>query len=74
MKILIIVESPAKAQTIQKILGNDYIVKSSFGHIRNLCCKSYNSLGIDVDDNYKPKYVKIGTRSKQIKELETNDF
>ena len=41
MKILIIVESPAKAQTIQKILGNDYIVKSSFGHIRNLCCKSY---------------------------------
>ena len=71
MKILIIVESPAKAQTIQKILGNDYIVKSSFGHIRNLCCKSYNSLGIDVDDNYKPRYVKIGTRSKQIKELET---
>ena len=72
MKILIIVESPAKAQTIQKILGNDeYIVKSSFGHIRNLCCKSYNSLGIDVDDNYKPRYVKIGSRSKQINELET---
>ena len=48
MKILIIVESPAKAQTIQKILGNDeYIVKSSFRHIRNLCCKSYNNLGVD---------------------------
>ena len=71
MKILIIVESPAKAQTIQRILGNEYIVKSSFGHIRNLCCKSYNNLGIDVDDNYKPRYVKIGTRSKQIKELES---
>ena len=72
MKILIIVESPAKAQTIQKILGNDdYIVKSSFGHIRNLCCKSYNNLGVDVDDNYKPRYVKIGARSKQISELES---
>ena len=45
MKILIIVESPAKAQTIQKILGNDeYIVKSSFGHIRNLCCKWHWSI------------------------------
>ena len=72
MKILIIVESPAKAQTIQKILGKDeYIVKSSFGHIRNLCCKSHNNLGVDVDNNYKPKYVKIKTRNKQIDELQT---
>ena len=68
MKILIIVESPAKAKTIQKILSNistdkEYIVKSSFGHIRNLCCKTHNSLGVDVNNNYKPN-VKIYNASK----------
>ena len=71
MKILIIVESPAKAQTIQKILGSSYVVKSSFGHIRNLCNKSHNNLGVDVHNNYKPKYIKIATRSKQINELQS---
>ena len=74
MKILIIVESPAKAKTIQKILSNistdkEYIVKSSFGHIRNLCCKTHNSLGVDVNNNYKPNYVRISARSKQVNEL-----
>ena len=53
-KNLVIVESPAKAGTIQKFLGNDYIVKSSFGHIRDL---HDNELSIDVEDGFKPEYV-----------------
>lgn len=50
---LVIVESPAKAKTIEKILGSDYVVKSSFGHIRDLPKKG---LGIDINDNFKPDY------------------
>jgi len=51
---LVIVESPAKAKTIEKFLGKDFIVKSSFGHIRDL---SKKNLGIDVDNNYQPDYI-----------------
>lgn len=50
---LVIVESPAKAKTIEKILGKDYIVKSSFGHIRDLPKKG---LGIDIENNFEPEY------------------
>tara|TARA_B110000037_G_scaffold119830_1_gene136960 strand:+ start:404 stop:2749 length:2346 start_codon:yes stop_codon:yes gene_type:complete len=53
MSILIIVESPAKAVKIQKMLGKNYIVKSSFGHLRNL--KGKNK-GVDVKNNFQPKY------------------
>ena len=51
---LIIVESPAKAKTIQKFLGNDFIVKSSFGHIRDLQDKS---LSVDIENGFAPQYV-----------------
>jgi len=51
---LIIVESPTKARTIQKFLGKDYSVTSSFGHVRDLPKKE---LGIDVENNFEPKYV-----------------
>jgi DNA topoisomerase-1 len=51
---LVIVESPAKAKTIEKFLGKDYLVKSSFGHIRDLEKKN---LGIDIEHNYQPQYV-----------------
>ncbi|MDR0836207.1 MAG: DNA topoisomerase I, partial [Tannerella sp.] len=51
---LVIVESPAKAKTIEKFLGKDFLVKSSFGHIRDLEKKN---LGIDVQRNYEPQYV-----------------
>lgn len=51
---LIIVESPAKAKTIQKFLGKDFIVKSSFGHIRDLQDKS---LSVDIENGFKPEYV-----------------
>lgn len=52
-KNLVIVESPAKAKTIERFLGKDYIVKSSFGHIRDL---SKKQLGVDVANGFKPNY------------------
>ena len=66
MKNLVIVESPAKAKTINKILGKDFIVKASMGHVRDLPEKD---LGVDVENNFKPKYVNIKTREKVLKEL-----
>ena len=66
MKILIIVESPAKARTIQKIVGSNYIVKASFGHLRDLHSKK---LSIDVEHNYKPTYVILKGKYKKVKEL-----
>lgn len=65
-KNLVIVESPAKAGTIQKFLGNDYIVKSSFGHIRDL---HDNELSIDVKDGFKPEYVIPADKKKVVAEL-----
>ena len=53
-KNLVIVESPAKAKTIQKYLGDGFVVKSSFGHIRDLQEKS---LSIDIPGGFKPEYV-----------------
>lgn len=66
-KTLVIVESPAKSKTIQKYLGKDYIVKASFGHIRDLPEKE---LGVDVEDNFKPKYITSPTKTKIVKELQ----
>jgi len=63
---LVIVESPAKAKTINKILGKDYIVKSSMGHIRDLPVKR---LGVDVDKDFEPSYEVVKTRVKVVKEL-----
>ena len=63
---LVIVESPAKAGTIQKFLGKDYTVKSSFGHIRDL---KDNSLSIDVKDSFKPEYVVPDDKKKVVSEL-----
>jgi DNA topoisomerase-1 len=66
MKNLVIVESPAKAKTIEKFLGEGYVVKSSYGHIRDLAKKD---LGIDKDKGYKPKYVQSADKKNVIKEL-----
>ena len=63
---LVIVESPAKAGTIQKFLGNDYTVKSSFGHIRDL---KDNALSVDVNDRFKPEYVIPDDKKKVVSEL-----
>lgn len=63
---LVIVESPAKAKTIEKFLGKDYIVKSSFGHIRDL---SKKDLGINIDDEFRPVYEIPGDKKKVVDEL-----
>lgn len=65
-KNLVIVESPAKAKTIEKYLGKDYQVKSSFGHIRDLAKKD---LGIDIENGFKPNYVVDSSKKKVISEL-----
>ncbi|PMQ01537.1 MAG: DNA topoisomerase I [Dictyoglomus sp. NZ13-RE01] len=65
---LVIVESPAKAKTIEKILGKDFKVVASYGHIRDLPEKE---MGVDVDDNFKPKYKVLPGKEKVIKELKT---
>jgi len=63
---LVIVESPAKAKTIEKFLGKDFIVKSSFGHIRDL---SKKNLGIDIENNYNPDYIVSDDKKSIVKEL-----
>ncbi len=65
-KNLVIVESPAKAKTIEKFLGSDYQVMSSFGHIRDLAEKG---IGIDFEHNYKPLYVVSSDKKKVVSEL-----
>ncbi len=61
MKNLIIVESPAKAKTIEKILGKDYKVVASYGHVRDL---PKSKLGVDVDNDFEPKYI-IPTKARK---------
>jgi DNA topoisomerase-1 len=65
-KNLVIVESPAKAKTIEKFLGKDYLVKSSFGHVRDLPKKT---LSIDIEHGYLPTYEITNDKKKVIKEL-----
>ncbi|CAL1516934.1 type I DNA topoisomerase [Chitinophaga sp. MM2321] len=65
-KNLVIVESPAKAKTIEKILGKDFEVKSCFGHIRDL---EKDDMGIDITNNFKPKYVIPEDKEKVVKDL-----
>jgi DNA topoisomerase-1 len=65
-KNLLIVESPAKARTIEKILGEDFEVKSCYGHIRDL---EKGDMGIDIKDNYRPRYIVPEDKEKVVKEL-----
>ena len=65
-KNLLIVESPAKAKTIEKILGPDFTVKSSFGHIRDL---EKGNKGIDIQNNFEPHYVVSPEKIKVVREL-----
>lgn len=66
-KTLVIVESPAKAKTINKYLGQDYIVKASFGHVRDLPEKD---LGVDIANDFKPTYEVSTKSTKIVKELQ----
>ncbi len=63
---LVIVESPAKAKTIEKFLGKDFRVVSSFGHIRDL---SKKNIGIDIDNGFKPVYIIPDDKKKIVREL-----
>lgn len=65
-KNLLIVESPAKAKTIEKILGPDFEVKSCFGHIRDL---EKDDMGIDVKNNFKPRYIVPDEKKKVVNDL-----
>ena len=65
-KSLVVVESPAKAKTINKYLGKDYKVMASMGHVRDL---PKSKLGVDVDEDFEPTYEVIASRKKILKEL-----
>src|SRR5687768_15472721 len=65
-KNLLIVESPAKAKTIEKILGSDFQVKSCFGHIRDL---EKAGMGIDLENNFEPRYIVSADKEKVVKDL-----
>ncbi|MFW5986502.1 MAG: toprim domain-containing protein, partial [Halanaerobiales bacterium] len=64
--ILVIVESPAKAKTINKFLGKNYRVEASMGHVIDL---PKSQLGVDVDNNFKPKYITIRGKGKVLNRL-----
>jgi DNA topoisomerase-1 len=66
MKSLVIVESPAKAKTIEKYLGKKYTVKASMGHVVDL---PKSQFGVDINDGFKPKYINIRGKGSLIKEL-----
>src|ERR1700681_1256962 len=67
-KNLLIVESPAKAKTIERILGGDFEVKSCYGHIRDL---ERADMGIDLNNKYKPRYIVPEDKEKVVKELKS---
>lgn len=68
MKSLVIVESPAKAKTINKILGKDFGVKASIGHVKDLPKKE---IGVDVENDFTPTYIVIPGKEKIVKELKS---
>jgi DNA topoisomerase-1 len=67
-KNLLIVESPAKAKTIERILGDDFEVKSCYGHIRDL---EKEEMGIDIKNNYQPRYIVPEEKERVVRELKS---
>ncbi|WP_297672037.1 type I DNA topoisomerase [Thomasclavelia sp.] len=68
-KKIVIVESPSKSKTIEKYLGSDYIVTSSKGHVRDLATSGKEGLGVDVENQFLPKYVINKEKKDVVKEL-----
>ena len=66
-KTLVIVESPAKAKTIEKYLGPGYTVKASMGHLIDL---PKSRMAIQIDNNFEPEYITVRGRAKLLKELQ----
>ena len=67
---LVIVESPTKCETIKRYLGDEYVVKASYGHIRDLATKGKGGLGIDVDNNFAPAYIINKDKKKVVYDLQ----
>ena len=67
---LVIVESPTKCETIKRYLGDDYLVKASYGHIRDLATKGKGGLGIDVEHNFAPAYIINKDKKKVVYDLQ----
>ncbi len=65
-KSLVIIESPAKAKTINKFLGKDFQVKASVGHVKDL---PKSKLGVDIEHDFRPEYVTIKGKGKTISEI-----
>ncbi|MDL2281393.1 DNA topoisomerase I, partial [Selenomonadales bacterium OttesenSCG-928-I06] len=67
-KALVVVESPAKAKTIEKFLGKNFFVKASMGHLRDL---PKSQFGVDIENNFEPKYINIRGKGDLIKSLKS---
>ncbi|GIS85134.1 MAG: hypothetical protein CM1200mP16_14340 [Nitrospina sp.] len=67
-KSLLIVESPTKVNTLKKIVGKDFIIKASVGHLKDLPKKK---LGVDVENDFEPDYITIRGKGKILQELKT---
>src|SRR5690625_721965 len=65
-KNLVIVESPTKAKSITRMLGSNYKVKASYGHLRDL---PKSKLGVDIENNFERKYIKVSGKAKTINAL-----
>ncbi|MCK5762213.1 MAG: toprim domain-containing protein, partial [Candidatus Izimaplasma sp.] len=68
---LVIVESPSKSKTIEQYLGAEYVVLSSKGHIRDLAISGVGGLGLDIENNFAPKYVIIKEKKQVVNELKS---
>ena len=69
-KTLVVVESPAKAKTIEKYLGRNFVVRASMGHLRDL---PKSQFGIDVENDFEPKYINIRGKGDLIKNLKKDE-
>ena len=65
-KDLVIVESPAKARTVQRFLGSGFVAKASMGHVRDL---PKSKMGVEIEDDFKPTYRVLNDKRKVVKEL-----
>lgn len=68
-KYLVIVESPAKSKTIENYLGEDYVVTSSKGHIRDLTTRGLGGYGVDIEDHFRPQYKIMKDKHETVREL-----
>ncbi|MBQ8293694.1 MAG: type I DNA topoisomerase [Bacilli bacterium] len=68
---LLIVESPAKSKTIERYLGDDYVVESSIGHIRDLTIKGKGGFGVDIENNFQPSYEVLKEKKDVVAKLQS---